>query len=100
MFILSNFLQAIARILDQLLMIYNWVVLIAVLLTWVNPDPYNPIVRVLRQATEPVFAWVRKHLPFAVLGMMDLSPIIVFLFIWFARMFLVASLYDISLRIR
>ena len=100
MFILGNFLQAVARILDQLLFIYNWVVLIAVLLTWVSPDPFNPIVRVLRQATEPLFAWVRRHLPFAVVGMMDLSPILVFLFIWFLRMFLVGSLMDLSVRLR
>ena len=100
MFILSNFLFAAADILDRLLQIYNFVVLVAVLVSWVNPDPFNPIIRFLRAATEPVFQWVRQRLPFAVVGMMDLSPILVFFFIWFARGFLVKSLVDIAARLR
>ena len=100
MFVLGNFLQAVAIILDRLLVIYNYVVLVAVLISWVNPDPYNPIVRILRAATEPVFDWVRKRLPFATVGMMDLSPILVFFAIWFGRMFLVSSLLDVAARLR
>ena len=100
MFILGNLLQAVAVILDRLLMIYNYVVLVAVLISWVSPDPYNPVVRFLRAATEPVFNWVRRHLPFATVGMMDLSPILVFFAIWFGRMFLVSSLLDIAVRLR
>ena len=100
MFILGNFLHAIALILDRLLQIYSFVVLVAVLISWVNPDPYNPIIRFLRAATEPVFAWVRRRLPFTMVGMMDLSPIVVFFSIWFARLFLVNSLVDIASRLR
>ncbi|MBI2104502.1 MAG: YggT family protein [Candidatus Omnitrophica bacterium] len=100
MFILGNFLQAVALILDRLLQIYSFVVLVAVLISWVNPDPYNPIIRFLRSATEPVFAWVRRRLPFTMVGMMDLSPILVFFAIWFMRLFLVNSLIDIAARIR
>ena len=100
MFILSNFLQAVAVILDRLLQIYNFVVLVVVLISWVNPDPFNPIIRFLRAATEPLFQWVRQRIPFVVVGMMDLSPLLVFFFIWFARMFLVNSLLDIAMRLR
>ena len=100
MFILGNFIQAIAVILDRFLQIYNFVVLVAVLLSWVSPDPFNPIVRLLRMATEPVFNWVRRHLPFTMVGMLDLSPMAVFLFIWFLRIFLVTSLLDLSRYVR
>ena len=100
MFIFGNFLRAVALILDQLLQIYSFVVLVAVLLSWVHPDPSNPIVRFLRSATEPVFDWVRRRLPFTMVGMMDLSPIAVFLGIWFARLFLVNSIIDIASRLR
>ena len=100
MFILGNFLQAVALILDRLLQIYSFVVFIAVLISWVNPDPYNPIIRFLRASTEPVFAWVRRRLPFTMVGMMDLSPIVVFFSIWFMRLFLINSLVDIAARIR
>jgi YggT family protein len=61
---------------DQLLGLYFWIVLIAVLLTWVNTDPYNPIVRFLHAMTEPVFDFVREHIP-TVFGGIDLSPIVV-----------------------
>jgi YggT family protein len=100
MFVFGNLLQAVAIMCDRLLQLYSFVVLMAVLISWVRPDPYSPIVRFLRAATEPVFAWVRRHLPFAVVGMLDLSPILVFLGIWCVRMFLVNTLLDISLRLR
>ncbi len=100
MFVAGNFLKAVAFILDRVLQIYSWVVLIAVLLTWVNPDPYNPIVRFLRAATEPVFDLVRRYLPFTRVGTLDLSPIVVFFGISFVRMFLVGSLLDIAARLR
>ena len=100
MFIFGNFLRAVALILDQLLQIYSFVVLVSVLISWVHPDPSNPIVRFLRSATEPVFDWVRRRLPFTMVGMMDLSPIAVFLSIWFMRLFLVNSLIDIASRLR
>ena len=100
MFVLANVVQAIAVILDRVLWLYSMVMLVAVLLTWVNPDPYNPIVRFLRAATEPVFGWVRRHLPFAVIGMLDLSPMVALLGLWFIRMVLVDSLLELSARLR
>ena len=100
MFVFGNFLSAAAAILDQVLWLYNLVVFVAVALSWVSADPFNPIVRALRSVTEPVFGWVRARLPFAMLGMLDLSPMIVLFAIWFARLFLVRSLLDVAARLR
>lgn len=94
---LGNFLAAIATVLDIVLNIYMWVVIIAALITWVNPDPYNPVVRFLRNATEPVFMWIRRKLPFVMMGGFDLSPIVVILAITFLRIFLVGTLQNWAL---
>ena len=64
MFVLGNILFAVARVLDTLLTLYFWVVIISALLTWVRPDPYNPVVRTLNALTEPVLYRIRKWLPF------------------------------------
>ena len=100
MFILGNLIEAAALILSSVLQIYYYVVLITVLLSWVSPDPFNPIVRVLRGLTEPVFDWVRRYLPFTSAGMMDFSPLVVFFGVWFLRIFLVRSLLDVAARLR
>lgn len=97
MLVLNNFLQAIAGLLDTLLSIYVWIIIISVILTWVNPDPHNPIVRILNNLTEPVFRQVRKLLPFTVIGGIDLSPIVVLILVEFVKMFLVKSLYQIGM---
>ncbi|NJB66645.1 YggT family protein [Desulfobaculum xiamenense] len=57
--------------------LYKWIVIISALVSWVRPDPYNPVVRFLRGATEPVFYRVRRWLPFVFVGGVDLSPIVV-----------------------
>ena len=93
MFVMNNFLVAVAFVIDQVLFIYMIIVIASAVLSWVNPDPYNPIVRFLRTATEPVFARIRRHVP-TVFGGMDFTPIIVLLAIVFLQKFLVASLYD------
>lgn len=93
-----NFVGAIAKILDMVLTLYLWVVIISALLSWVNPDPYNPIVRALRNLTEPVFYRIRRTLPFVVIGGLDLSPIAVILGIQFLQWFVVASLYGLAMR--
>jgi YggT family protein len=98
--VLARITYAIALVLGQLLWLYWWIVLIAVLLTWVNPDPYNPIVRFLRNVTEPVFYQVRRRLPFVVVGGLDLSPIVVVLAIAVLQNVLVGSLQDFAQRLR
>ena len=100
MFVLGNLVRTLAFILNQVLILYGWVVLAAVLITWINQDPFNPIVRVLRGVTDPVFEWVRRRLPFAMMGMLDLSPMLVMFAIWFLKLFLVQTLLDISYRLR
>lgn len=100
MIVLGNLLLAVATIVSQVLRIYSFVIMIAVLITWVRPDPFHPIVQFLRAATEPLFAWVRRHLPFAMVGMLDLSPVIVIIAIQLIQMVLVQSLFDYAYRLR
>jgi len=90
---------AIAMVLNYLLTLYWWIVVIAVLLTWVNPDPYNSIVRFLRGVTEPVFYQIRRRLPFIVISGIDLSPIVVLLLIEVVRMVVVVPLADLGYRL-
>ena len=100
MFVLGNVCQAIATILDKVLWLYSIVIMVAVLISWVSPDPFNPIAQFLRSVTEPLFAWVRRHLPFAVVGMIDLSPLIVLVIIQLLQMVVVRSLFEFGFRFR
>ena len=72
-----------------------WVIIARALLSWVNPDPYNPIVRMLYNVTEPVLEWIRRRVP-VVFGGLDLAPLLVLLAIVFLQRFLVASLFDLA----
>ena len=100
MFILSNFLSALANILDVVLTILYWLILIRALISWVNPDPYNPIVQFLYKTTEPILYPIRKLLPLDFRFGIDISPIIAFLGIIFLKWFLVKTILDLSLRLR
>ena len=95
MFVLGYFIQAIAGVIDVVLQIYLWVIIIAALLTWVNPDPYNPIVRFLYAVTEPAFRLVRRILPLPSMPV-DISPILVILVIIFLQGFLVPTLMQVA----
>ncbi len=99
MYVLSNLLQAVAVILDIVLTIYMWIIIVRALLSWVNPDPYNPIVQFLHSITEPVLYRVRKALPMPGMGL-DLSPIIVLLAIIFLQSFLVKTLKTAALNLQ
>ena len=99
MFVIGNFLAAVAKIIDIGLSLYMWIIIARAVISWVNPDPYNPIVRFLRSATEPVFARVRKYVP-AVAGGIDFTPIIVILAIVFLKVFLVGVLSDLAGKFR
>lgn len=100
MFVLANFLSAIASIIDFLLTALYWLILVRALLSWVNPDPFNPIVQFLNKVTEPILAPIRKVLPPAFRFGIDISPIIAFLGIMFLRSFLVRTILDIAARMR
>ncbi len=93
--ILATFIQAIAQILSMVINIYIWIVIISALLTWVNPDPSNPIVQILRRLTEPVYAFVRRYIP-TTIGGIDLSPIIIILGLQFLDLFLVRVLFNLA----
>lgn len=96
MFLIKNLFQAIAVVLDYVLIFYMWIVIARAVLSWVNPDPYNPIVRFIHSVTEPVFYRIRQFLPMA-FGGIDFSPIIVILGIIFLRQFLVESLRHLAM---
>ena len=95
MFVLGNFLSAVAKVIDIALTLYMWIIIARAVISWVNPDPYNAIVRFLMSVTEPVLYQIRKRLPVG-LGGMDFSPVIVILVIIFIQSFLVRSLAELA----
>ncbi|HOJ52454.1 MAG TPA: YggT family protein [Syntrophales bacterium] len=98
MFVLANFLIALARVIDVVLTIYLWIVIVSAVISWVNPDPYNPIVRFLRRVTEPILSRLRRLLPLTGLGI-DFSPVVLILIIYFLQWFLVKSLIQLATRL-
>lgn len=98
MFMLGNFLMAVATLLNFVLSAYIWVVIARAVITWVNADPYNPIVRFLRQVTDPLLVKIRRVVP--VMGGLDLSPMILILIIIFLQSFLVPTLQQMALSFR
>jgi YggT family protein len=98
MFVLRNFIYAVAAVLDWALTIYMWLIIARALLSWVNPDPYNPIVRFLYNVTEPVLGYLRRRLPL-VFGGLDLSPLVVLALILFLQRFLVRTLLEMAFQI-
>lgn len=103
MFVAGNFLSAAASVLHMLLQTYIWVVIIRALLSWVNPDPWNPIVQMLNRMTEPLLEPIRRKM-FRMMGYrgmgLDLSPLILIAAIYFLDFFLVGTLQDIGGRLR
>ncbi|KAA3598331.1 MAG: YggT family protein [Calditrichaeota bacterium] len=105
MFLIGNFLESVAVVLDSVIEIYIWIIIIRSLLTWVNPDPNNPIVTFLASITDPVMFRVRFYLDKYTgfgggFGGIDISPIIVILLLIFAQNFVVKSIYGIALRLQ
>jgi YggT family protein len=99
MFVLENFIVALAKIVDIGLTIYIWLIIGRALVSWVNPDPYNPIVTFLYRTTEPVLAPIRRMMPMRGMGL-DLSPIVVILVIYFLQMFLVKTIIQMAYYVR
>jgi YggT family protein len=97
MFILSNFVMAVAKMADMLLGVLYWLILVRALISWVNPDPFNPIVQFLYRTTEPILTPIRRILP--PMGI-DISPLVAFFAIYFLKSFLVATLFDVGMRLR
>ena len=97
MFVAANLLYAIAKVISVALNIYMWIIIARALISWVNPDPYNPIVRILYSITDPVLYFIRRKLP-VYLGGIDFSPVIAILAIYFLQIFLVRSLMELAVR--
>ncbi|KPK42380.1 MAG: hypothetical protein AMJ78_02700 [Omnitrophica WOR_2 bacterium SM23_29] len=98
MFIVGNFLIAFARLAEILITILYWLILIRALISWVNPDPFNPIVQFLYRATDPILTPIRRVVP--PLGPFDISPIVAFLILYFLSLFLVPSLVGLGMRLK
>ena len=98
MFVVSNFIYAIAKILNLGLSLYMWIIIARAVISWVNPDPYNPIVRFLNTVTEPILYPIRRRMPIH-LGGIDFSPVLVILAIIFVQSFLVKSLMQLAGRL-
>ena len=90
MFAWTNLVIFISQVLEQILTVYFWIVIVAALLSWVEPNPYNPIVRFLYSVTEPVFDWIRERLPVFFAGI-DFSPLVVIFAIKFLQVYLIPT---------
>ncbi len=95
MYVVGYFLMAVANVINFVLLIFMWIVIARAVLSWVNPDPYNPIVRFIHNVTEPVLYQIRTKIPLN-FGGIDFSPIIVILAVYFLRDFAVKSLLRFS----
>jgi YggT family protein len=97
MFVLSNFIIGLAKVIDIALTLYMWIIIFRALISWVNPDPHNQIVIFLYRVTEPVLGPIRRRLPMRNVGI-DISPIIVILVIVFLKYFLVETMIQMASR--
>ncbi|WP_201353382.1 MULTISPECIES: YggT family protein [Hydrogenimonas] len=89
---ISALMFAIVNVIHTIINIYIWIVIIAALVSWVRPDPYNPIVQALYRLTEPVYAWIRRYIP-TVVGGIDLAPLIVIIGLQFIDVFLMRLVF-------
>jgi len=98
-FVAGDFIIAAAVVIDKLLSVYMLVVIVRALLSWVRPDPYNPVVRFINGLVDPVAYRISRVIPTRI-GMVDISPIILIALIWFAQSFLVRVIMDVGARLR
>jgi len=99
MFLFGNLLEGLAFVADNVLTLYMYILIISALLSWVNPDPRNPIVQFLSAVTWPVLYQIRRRLP-TTYGGIDLSPLVAILGVVLIQHVLVTSLRDVALRLR
>lgn len=98
MFILSNFIIAVAEMLRMIFSLIYFLLIVRAVLSWVNPDPYNDIVRILYRLTDPILIPLRNAIPFR-MGAIDISPLLAFLLLKFADRFLITSLVTLAQRL-
>jgi YggT family protein len=99
MFVFGNLFSSIASILNLLLDLYFWVIFARAILSWIRPDPYNPIVRTICRLVDPLTYKISRIIPTRI-GMVDVAPFILMLLIVFVQKFLVATLFDIGARMK
>ena len=99
MFVFANLVTTVAGLLSMVINLYIFVIIVAAFLSWVNPDPYNAIVRTLRALTESVLYRVRKHMPFVMVNGLDLSPIVVLVALQLVNGVVVQSLMQLGLKL-
>ncbi len=99
MFVLGNFIQAFAQVLGFIIDALWWLIIIRAVLSWVNPDPYNPIVQFIEKMTEPILYPLRQLVPVYKIGI-DISPILAILILYFLKSFAVQTLIGIGLRLQ
>ena len=99
MFVAGNLLDAIASVLGFAISAYQIVVIVYALMSWVSPDPYNPIVRTIHALVDPFMDSIRKLLPFLV-GPIDFTPFVGILILMFTQRFLIGSLHDLAWRLK
>ncbi len=92
--LLTNLISALAMVINAALTLFFWAILIRVLLSWVSPDPFNPLVQTLYRITDPVLRPVQRVIP--PLGGLDLSPIVVLVALEFLRRVLIGSLHQLT----
>ena len=95
MSVLGNLVVAVVTVLDILLNVYMWIIVARAIISWVSPNPHNPIVHFLYMATEPVLRYARRVIP-PIGGTLDLSPILVLVAIVFLRQFLIQTLMQFA----
>ncbi|MFH1868661.1 MAG: YggT family protein [Candidatus Omnitrophota bacterium] len=99
MFVFGNFIDSIARLIEIIVTLVYWLIIIRALVSWVNPDPFNPIVQFLQRSTDPILTPIRRVLRMQFWAI-DISPIIAVLLLLFLQSFLVQTLRDIALKLR
>lgn len=96
----GNLLFALAKLVDFLFSAYVWIIIGSAIVSWVNADPWNPIVKFLRSATEPVYRVLRRRMPFLAAGGVDFTPMLVLAALYFLQIFIVATLMDYAVRLK
>ncbi len=99
MILFANLLHAIAIALDMIFNMIIFFVVASALISWVNPDPYNPIVRFLREMTDPLYRPIRKYVPLLG-GRIDISPIVLLIVVYFLQAFLVGTIDGYSMQLK
>ena len=92
---MNPLILAIVQLIHSVITLYIWVIIIAAILSFIQPDPRNPIVEIINRLTQPAFQWVRKKLPFVVVSGIDLSPIVIIFGLQFIDTLLMSSVFGV-----